>query len=510
MIDPIERWGRRRRPRYRPFDVENYEEPNTKSTMSPAELDEKRREYVFSNTSRLKPARIDDIRGMPHIVEDIKKFIAFLKDYQRFKEKNVRVQPGIFLYGQPGTGKTLTARVIATESGAKLIDAGGFPREQKGWKAGDVHSLFALAKEYYAKTKKPVIIYFDEFDEVCPDERRYRSEASPAIMTELDGISGKPEGVFVVASANSMDVDEGLLRAGRLGYHLHYRPPTHRGRAEILKFYLEKKPHEPIDLENVAEIMPEMTPAEIEELVEGAYMNMCIASSSSKLTETDLIEQLLEGVVGSRTGTWTNDDERYRACVHEAGHVIVGEQLGCHAKLVVVPKKKYKRGVTLFGSWKESHQTPEKMERRLAVAYGGGIAEEIVFGERDLGCTADVGEATELSIKLVAKWANKSNYWNTSPEEPTLHHPGLLIPLNDGERSRIYSEAHRIRERSYRRAKEILEQFGKENVEYVAKQIAEREFLLKRDVKRVIEEARNGSNAMIEENYREKGVVKND
>jgi SpoVK/Ycf46/Vps4 family AAA+-type ATPase len=78
---------------------------NEKKAVPQADLEKKRIEYIFSETPGLKPAHIGDIRGMPHVVEDIRKFIAFLKGYQKFKERDVRVQPGIFLCGPPGTGK---------------------------------------------------------------------------------------------------------------------------------------------------------------------------------------------------------------------------------------------------------------------------------------------------------------------------------------------------------------------------------------------------------------------
>jgi len=467
----------------------DYTEPDGK-VVPPADLEKKRREYVFGENSRLKPARIEDIRGMPHVVEEIKKFIAFLKDYQKFKEINVRIQPGVLLHGEPGTGKTLTARVIATESDAKLINAGGFPRGEKGWAAVDISSLFALVREYHAQTGKPVIIYFDEFDEVCPNERRYRSEASPALMTELDGVGGKPEGIFVIASANSKDIDNGLLRAGRLGYHVDYRPPDCHGRMEVLKFYLEKKPHEPVDIEGLAEIMPDMTPAEIEEIIERAYMNLCLVSSSPKLTELDLIGQVLEEVMDSRTDTWHSAGDRYRVCVHEAGHVIVGQQLGCPVKLVVVSKK-YEGGGTLFGSWDEELRTPGQMENRIAAMYGGEAAEEVIFGERHFGGTNDVGKATDFSIKLVATLEKTTNY-DCADRTCGIDENRLTHPLDDGERSSIYSEARRIRERCYQRAKEVLEDFGKDSIERMARQIVEREFLLGQDVERAVLENDGG------------------
>lgn len=478
-------------------------------------LEKKRWEYIFSKNSNFKPAYLSDVRGMPHIVADIQRFITFLRNYQKFKEKGVRIQPGILLYGKPGTGKTLTARVIATESGAKLIDGGGFPKERRGWTAGDITALFALAREYHTQTKKPVILYFDEISGICYDgatdgigfdgtpdemyfpERRRSTEAAVALTSELDGLSGKPEGIFVIAATNvnRCHIDESLLRAGRLGHHIHYTPPATSGRADILRYYLERKSADKIDAENLAKVMGGcVTPAEIEELVEQAYMEACLDSANLgefKLTNEYLVKQLLKDVLGSPTGTWCNESVRYRACVHEAGHVIAGAELRCPARLVVVPKNGYTRGVTLFDFQEDGPSTSKSVENQIVIGYGGGAAEELIFGERTLEGRGDVGKATELSIKLVGNWGKTTNYFDGNP----IRYSGggkLLQPLSDSERSSVYAKAQRVRTRCYKHAKNILENVKEKKIAHMAKLIFEREFLLGNDLEHAMLEVKKG------------------
>jgi cell division protease FtsH len=463
--------------------------------LPPADLERRRREYVFGDSARLKPARIEDIRGMPLVVEEVRRITDFLREYGRLGGGNggaARIQPGLLLHGPPGTGKTLTARVIATETGAKLIDAWGFPRRGRGWTANDIHSLFALAREYRAETGRPVIIYFDELDSVCPSQVPYRGEACVALMTELDGLGGKPDGILVIASTNDIDeIDHAVLRAGRMGHSISYFCPGTEGTRDILRYYLEKKPHGEVNLDALAEVMSQMAPAEIEELVEGAYLDACMESPEPRITGRGLVERFLREIVRSvdpDAEVWGTEGERYSACVHEAGHVIVGVKVGYPIRLVAVLRRGHRCGVVRHVGLRET-ATTEDVERVITVAYGGELAEETVFGERDIAGADDVGKATELSIRLALELGRDTNYLHGSLNGIPFHGHSLVSPLDEGERSSAFSEARRIRERCYRRAREIVEGFGKEGIERVARRIWEREFLVMGEIEDVVREA---------------------
>lgn len=451
-------------------------------------LKDKRREYVFGDGSRLEPASIEDLQGLPHITKQIEKYIRFLSNYTKFKEKGVRVQPGIFLRGKPGTGKTLTARIIATESGAKLIDAGKFPRENDVWKSNDIKSIFNLAREYHSDTGEPVIIYFDEIDAVCPDKRRHNAGTTSTMLAELDGMGGKPKGIFVIASASSLDIDEALLRAGRLGHHIRYKPPGLRGRKEIFEYYIERKPHRNIDVESIARILnSDATPAEIEELIEKAYMDASLRETEPELKESDIVKQLLRNILGSPSGTWVKEEERYRACVHEAGHVVVASELELPVKLTVVPKKGYQKGTTAFDSSDKGAPKISDLENKISAAYGGEVAEEIVFGERKLGSKSDTRKATEESIDMAFKLSEDTNY-----RECRISNEEIINPLGDSERERMYDEAKELRGEALEKARSILEDFDKEKIEKVADEIKEREFLLMNDLKELVSNVEEG------------------
>jgi cell division protease FtsH len=455
--------------------------------VPPERLERLRREHVFGE-SRIKPARLEDLRGMPKVREGVGRIIEFFRDYRELWGKGARIQPGILLEGPPGTGKTLTARIIATESGAKLVDAGSFPRSDRLWGAADIQALFSLVREYHAEKGEPVIVYFDRLESIC--NRKLSNGVITAFLSELDGLAGKNEGVFVIgATAEPQKVHPEVLRAGRLGHHIRYFLPDSEGRLDVLRYYVERKPHDSMDLETLCKVLPGyMSPAAIEELVEGAYVRACQESRPGevKLKEIHLIEQLVQHVIGAPEGNWRSERQRYRACVHEAGHVIVGIKLGCGPKLVVVPKEGYQRGVTLFDS--EEDLTKRIIEAHISSDFGGEVAEELVLGERDFGGTRDIQRATEDSIKLVAKWGKYTNYWGF-PEDVELYDNRLLNPLSQEERSRIYSEALRVRKRCYERAREVLERYGKQEIERVARLISERKFLLGNEVERAVLEA---------------------
>jgi ATP-dependent Zn protease len=463
------------------------EEPDLE--LSPSQLRKLRREFVFNGGTRIKQARLNDFRGMREVREKIERIISSLKNYKKLVRLGAHIPPGIFLRGRPGSGKTFAARIIATESGAELIDASKFPRNHNRWSAEDIHSLFSLARKYHKKTKKPVIVYFDRLEELGHRERL--DGACTALLSEIDGIAGKHDGVIVVgASANDYFINDEILRAGRLGYQIHFPDLSRADMLEILEYYIGEKPHESIDTWGFARAMPEgMTPAEIEELVEASYVTACQEAmfENVKLRESDLFGQLIKKLLESPSTSWVSEADRYRACVHEAGHAIVGAGTGVTPTLVAVPKNGYKRGVTV-------HDGPgdlpsrKKIEADIAAEFGGGVAEEIVFGDCSFGGEEDIQSATISSIKLAAKWDEITNYWDL--DDSSLNHNRVLGLLSEEERARVYAEARETRERCRRKAREILVECGKTGIERLAKRLMKREFLLGKELERAVSDAR--------------------
>lgn len=472
---------------YLRFERRTYIEPDEKPSPPP-DLDKRRMKFIFDDIREFKPARLDDLKGLPHVARELKRYISFLKNIDEFRSREVRTQPGVLFYGDPGTGKTLSARIIATESNARLINVTEFPRAGNGWTAEDIGSLFKLAREYRAFSDLPVILYFDEIDSICPSEVPYKLEATVALMGELDGLMGKPEGILVIASTNDMDdVDDGVLRAGRIGHHIFFPKPDEAGLADIIRHYVSKKPHDEIDFEGLARVLEGRTGAEVEELVERAYLNACLDLTEPRLTETDLVRLVIRDMDFGESAMWNGDEERYRACVHEAGHVVIGVTLELPVVMTAVPEERGS-GATFMRPLKPP-LTREDIENRIVAMFGGEIAERMILGTGSIGSENDVGKATTTSVRLIAELGEKTNYLE---ELGLLSDPSPLHPVSEEERARIYREAMELRERCHARAIKILEEYGKEALEKVARVIEEREFLLAEDMVRVVRESADG------------------
>lgn len=461
--------------------------------MADKDLEEMRREYFFDSERMFEEAGLNHMRGVPPIKEDVEDYIEFINDYEKYEEADARLSPGVFLYGKPGTGKTLTARIWATETDSKLIYAGNFPRPESKWSYSDVNALFDLAEEYYRETGELVIIYFDEIDALCSKSQfqARRTDASSALMSRLDGISGKMKGILVVGATNKPDqVDKALVRPGRLGYQIAYQPPGLEGKKDILEYYLDKKPHEDIDTTSFIHIFPpKATPAGIEELVETAYRYACLEDGDDpEISEDNILDHAIENVLGSPSGVWIEGNERWLRCVHEAGIAIVGDRVTDKdkmglARLVVVPETGYTRGKHLISFKHDRFAVPvEEVEDKVTTLYGGQIAEKIVNNERYLGGEEDVHKATRLSLKIASKFSEDNNYFDMCNQDGE-EGEGFLAEIPEKERSEIFAKAKEIREECREEAREILESFGEEGISKLADQIEEEEFMLGKEIR---------------------------
>jgi len=189
------------------------------------DLERRRRKYLEKNV--LATARLDQLRGLPQVREELIRLIQALKSYKKLA---CRLPAGALFKGPPGTGKTLAARILATESGLKLVDGTNFPRAQGHWEPDDIVSLFTMARSL----GKPVIIHFEELADFW--KMNPRTELQTALLSQLDGISGRPSGVFVVACTNEFSkIPPQFLRPGRLSKVIEFNMNS-EGRKEVFRY----------------------------------------------------------------------------------------------------------------------------------------------------------------------------------------------------------------------------------------------------------------------------------
>src|ERR1039457_5104866 len=117
------------------------------------EEEHQKREDLFKHGSKYLAARRSDIVGIDGILEEADQIIDWIKNIKFYRKQDARLEPGIIFYGAPGTGKTLTARYIATETDALFIDVRDWPYRGALPVASDISALFQLARDTYAKHK---------------------------------------------------------------------------------------------------------------------------------------------------------------------------------------------------------------------------------------------------------------------------------------------------------------------------------------------------------------------
>ena len=324
--------------------------------------------------------------------------------------------------GPPGTGKTLLARAVAGEAGVPFISASGseFVEMFVGVGAARIRSLFGEAKK-----NAPCIVFIDEIDAVGRQRagssrggmgggNDEREQTLNQILTEMDGFEGN-SGVIVIAATNRADVlDAALIRPGRFDRRVPVDLPDKDGRLAILKVHVKGKPlEENVQLDLVAKRTIGFSGASLANLMNEAAI---VAARNDKTAigyeEIDYsIDRLTVGMVKS-TGTSFPNRQRLVA-YHEAGHAIMGALTPDYdmvTKVTILPRTNGAGGFTLFTPTEERLESGlysmRYLKGQLAVALGGRVAEEIVYGEDEVttGASSDLQQVRNIARRMVAQW----------------------------------------------------------------------------------------------------------
>jgi len=210
-----------------------------------------------------------DVGGLQHVVQEVKEVIELpLLKPALFEKIGIKPPKGILLYGEPGTGKTLVAKAVASSTKATFIHVSGSELVQKfiGEGAKLVKEIFDMARQ-----KAPAIVFIDELDalaakriEIGTSGEREVNRTFMQLLAEIDGF--KPlDNVKVIGATNRKDIlDSAVLRPGRLDRLIHVDVPDAEGRTEILKIHLRgMRVAKQLDLDDLTGRMDGFSGAEI-------------------------------------------------------------------------------------------------------------------------------------------------------------------------------------------------------------------------------------------------------
>ncbi len=355
-----------------------------------------------------------DVAGADEAKVELQEIIEFLKDPQKFTRLGGRLPKGALLVGPPGTGKTLLAKAVAGEAGRPFFSMSGsdFVEMFVGVGASRVRDLFEQGKAH-----APCIIFIDEIDAVGRHRgaglgggHDEREQTLNQLLVEMDGFESN-DGVILIAATNRPDVlDPALLRPGRFDRQIVVDAPDVRGREGILRVHTRKIPlAADVVLEVIAKGTPGMAGADLANLVNEAAL--LAARRNKTLVEMqdfeDAKDKVMLGV--ERKSLVLSEEERRLTAYHEAGHSVVSmktEGSDPIHKVTIVPRG---RALGLMMSLPDKDrygQTKEWLIGRLAIAFGGRVAEELIFGANKVttGAGSDIEQATAIARRMVTQF----------------------------------------------------------------------------------------------------------
>ncbi|EIZ80167.1 cell division protease FtsH [Novosphingobium sp. Rr 2-17] len=441
----------------------------------------------------------DDVAGIDEAREELEEIVEFLRDPTRFSKLGGQIPKGALLVGSPGTGKTLLARAIAGEAGVPFFSISGsdFVEMFVGVGASRVRDMFEQAKK-----NAPCIVFIDEIDAVgrhrghgLGNSNDEREQTLNQLLVEMDGFEAN-EGIIIIAATNRPDVlDPALLRPGRFDRQVVVPVPDIDGREKILAVHMKKVPLAPdVNPRVIARGTPGFSGADLANLVNEAAL--LAARRNKRLVAMQEFEDAKDKVMmgAERRSMVMTDDEKKMTAYHEAGHALVIVHEPAHDpihKATIIPRGGALGMVMHLPERDRYSYHRDKMHADLAVAMGGRVAEEIIFGHDKVssGASSDIRYATSLARSMVTKWGMSDKLGPLQYEETQegyLGYGGSQRTMSSGDTNKLIdSEIRSLVDGAHKRATDIL-QGNEEQLHLLAKALLEYETLTGEEIKQLI------------------------
>jgi cell division protease FtsH len=410
-----------------------------------------------------------DVAGVEEAKQELAEIVDFLKFPDKFTALGARIPKGVLLVGPPGTGKTLISKAVAGEAGVPFFSISGseFVEMFVGVGASRVRDLFDQAKK-----NSPCIVFVDEIDAVGRQRgaglgggHDEREQTLNQLLVEMDGFETNTH-VIVIAATNRPDVlDPALLRPGRFDRHVTLDRPDIKGRLAILQVHAKNKPLDPkVELEVLAKQTPGFSGADLSNLINEAAI--LAARASHKLIGMEEMEESIIRVMAGpeRKSRVISEKEKNIVAYHEIGHALVAKSLPNSDPVhkVSVISRGQALGWTAYLPTEDRYLASKgELEDRIAMALGGRVAEEVMFGEITSGAGDDIRRVTDIAKKMVTELGMSSRLGPRAfgqREEMVFLGRDLGEQRNFSETTagEIDEEIHAIVDAGYKKAKEIL------------------------------------------------------
>jgi cell division protease FtsH len=426
-----------------------------------------------------------DVAGCDEAKEEVAELVDFLRDPSKFQKLGGRIPKGVLLVGNPGTGKTLLAKAIAGEAKVPFFSISGsdFVEMFVGVGAARVRDMFDNAKKH-----SPCIIFIDELDAVGRQRgaglgggNDEREQTLNQMLVEMDGFEAS-SGVIVIAATNRPDVlDPALMRPGRFDRQVVVPLPDIRGREQILNVHMRKVPLAPdVKADIIARGTPGFSGADLANLVNEAAL--FAARGNKRLVDMEDFEKAKDKIMmgAERRSMVMNEEEKRNTAYHESGHAVV-------AKLV--PKSDPVHKVTIIPRGRAlglTMQLPEEdryaydrtyLLSRIAVLFGGRIAEELFMNQMTTGASNDFERATQMARDMVTRYGMSDVlgpmvYGENEGEVFLGRSVTTHKNVSEATMQKVDAEIRRIIDQQYALARRLLDE-NRDKVEAMTKALLE-------------------------------------
>uniref|UniRef100_A0A8D2PZB2 SPG7 matrix AAA peptidase subunit, paraplegin n=1 Tax=Zosterops lateralis melanops TaxID=1220523 RepID=A0A8D2PZB2_ZOSLA len=411
-----------------------------------------------------------DVAGMHEAKMEVKEFVDYLKNPDRYLQLGAKVPKGALLLGPPGCGKTLLAKAVATEAQVPFLAMAGseFVEVIGGLGAARVRSLFREAQ-----ARAPCIVYIDEIDAVGKKRSTNVSGFANAeeeqtlnqLLVEMDGM-GTTDHVIVLASTNRADVlDNALMRPGRLDRHIFIDLPTLQERKEIFEHHLKG----------------------LKLIQDGSFYSQHLAELTPGFSGTAKRSKIL------------SPEERKVVAFHESGHALVGwllEHTEAVMKVSIAPRTNAALGFAQILPREQYLFTKEQLLERMCMALGGRVAEAITFNKVTTGAQDDLKKVTKIAYSMVKQYGMVPSIGQISFPDPESA-PGIgRRPFSQGLQQMMDHEAKTLVAQAYRRTEKLLLE-NRDKLQTLSNALLEKEVINYDDIEALIGPPPHGPKKMI-------------
>ncbi|HXF46947.1 MAG TPA: ATP-dependent zinc metalloprotease FtsH [Burkholderiaceae bacterium] len=428
-----------------------------------------------------------DVAGCDEAKEEVQELVDFLRDPSKFQKLGGRIPRGVLMVGSPGTGKTLLAKAIAGEAKVPFFSISGsdFVEMFVGVGAARVRDMFEQAKKH-----APCIIFIDEIDAVGRQRgaglgggNDEREQTLNQLLVEMDGFE-TGMGVIVIAATNRPDVlDPALLRPGRFDRQVVVPLPDIRGREQILNVHMRKVPIGPdVKADVIARGTPGFSGADLANLVNEAAL--FAARRNARVVEMEDFERAKDKIMmgAERKSMVMSEEERRNTAYHESGHAVVAKLLPktdpVH-KVTIIPRGRA-LGVTMQLPEQDRYAYDrEYLLNRIAVLFGGRIAEEVFMNQMTTGASNDFERATQMARDMVTRYGMSDVlgpmvYAENEGEVFLGRSITKTTNMSEETMRKVDAEIRRIIDQQYALARKLIEE-NRDKVEAMAKALLELE-----------------------------------